>query len=448
MTGVTAKAVPAKAAPAKAGPPPSAGSAGIPRWAWFGLPRWTLLISLPVCCSLLIAPLSDPAPGLHSVSGWLAVITASGLFTAVVLTRYRRGTRSDQAAHLLLAGLGMLAVATTVGWSPAWASLFVLLAIGVGIVVVDRTSPVAILAVAAVALVVDLLAGAAADVALTNGVTVLLTGLGNYAVHQLFATVAELRCTRRELAQMAVTQERDRFARDLHDLLGHTLSVIVVKAEAVRRLAPLDSSAAALHAADIEAIGREALTDIRRAAGGYRGAGLERELIRARGALEAAGIILTVTPVPTVDRPLPEEIDVLLGWVVREAVTNVLRHSRSSRCTIGIRGTTRSTRLTIEDTGATFAPRTDPDTGTGLTGLTDRVAAAGGTVEAGPTDHGFRITVDVPNPLGPVTSTRPFAQPRPSPKATPPDPINAVPPTTPSHPTTLSHPTTPSHPTT
>jgi two-component system sensor histidine kinase DesK len=388
-----------------------------PRWAVRGLPAWSLLITLPICLSLMITPLTDPVPGPRSVAAWLVVSAAAACFIGLVLTRYRRGTGPDRLARLLLLALAGLSIGSTLGWSPAWASLFVLLAVGAGIVVLDRTGPALSVAIASVAVTVNLLAGAAADEALLNGLTVLLTGLGTYAIHQLFATVAELRCTRRELAKLAVTEERDRFARDLHDLLGHTLSVIVVKAEAVRRLAPLDSAAAASHAADIETIGREALTDIRRAAGGYRGAGLDRELTRARAAFEAAGVTLSLEPHPTPGGPLPEDVDVLLGWVLREGATNVVRHTRATHCTIAVRRTDRTVRLTIQDDGRARDDGTGDDgirdnrangtsaagnreirddAGSGLAGLAERVTAAGGTVSAGPVDRGFRIAVEVP----------------------------------------------------
>jgi two-component system, NarL family, sensor histidine kinase DesK len=369
-----------------------------PDWAMRGLRPWTLAISLPICLSLLIGPLADPTPGVRSVSAWVVALTVAVLFIAAVLTRYRPGTGSKRAASVLLALLAGFAVTTTLAWSPAWSALFVLLAVGVGVALVQRSTAVLILLIVAVAVAVNLLAGASPDAALVNGLTVLLSGLGTHALHQLFAAVAELRCTRQELAQLAVSQERDRFARDLHDLLGHTLSVIVVKAEAVRRLAPLDSIAAAGHAADIEHIGREALTDIRRAASGYRGAGLDRELSRAREALAASGVGLSLDQQS--GSPLPEETDILLGWAVREGVTNVVRHARATHCTIGVRHADHGVRLTIEDDGSGRTADGDPPPhpGTGLLGLSERVAAVGGTVAAEPTDRGFRITVDVPGP--------------------------------------------------
>ena len=115
-------------------------------------------------------------------------------------------------------------------------------------------------------------------------------GLVVSIVLKLFSVIAELQETREELARAAVAEERLRFASDLHDLLGHTLSVMVVKAQAVRRLAPRDAEVTARQAADIEAIGREALTEVRLAVTGYRGRGLAAEMAAARTALADAGI--------------------------------------------------------------------------------------------------------------------------------------------------------------
>jgi two-component system sensor histidine kinase DesK len=371
-------------------------------WAVRGLRPWTMLIWLPLCYTILITPVADPAPGPHSWAGWVLAVAAGAAFTGAILSRYMRDPRREPLALSLLAALAVLAVATTAFYSPAWSSLFVLLAIEVGVVVGARVAPVLVLVITAVAVVESVLAGATGDAAFTTGLSVLLSGLGTYAFHQLFAVVVELRCTREELARMAVSQERERFARDLHDLLGHTLSVIVVKAEAVRRLAPRDSAAAAEHAADIETIGREALTDIRRAASGYRGAGLDRELARAHSALGAAGVALSVQQDREPGELLPESTDVLLGWVVREGVTNIVRHAGATRCTITVDRTARAVRLHIDDDGHGDLQVDDAgnggatSTGSGLRGLGERVAAAGGQVEASRTDRGFRLVVDLP----------------------------------------------------
>src|SRR5690606_32879645 len=125
-----------------------------------------------------------------------------------------------------------------------------------------------------------------------------LSGIGTHVVHRLAATNVELSRTRRRLAEAAVNAERVRFSRDLHDLLGHTLSVIVVKAEAVRRLAEADPTAAAAHGTEIEALGRSALSEVRQAVAGYREGSLEDEISRAAAALRAGGVEPEIGHVP------------------------------------------------------------------------------------------------------------------------------------------------------
>jgi len=152
--------------------------------------------------------------------------------------------------------------------------------------------------------------------------------------------------------------------------------VIVVKSGAARRLAPRDLDAALLQVADIEAVGRQALTEIREAVSGYREVSLSTELDRARSALTASDIEVVVQETGP---PLPPQTEALLGWVVREGVTNVVRHSRASRATIELRTGGGHAHLTITDNGTgsvSLDPALPPRLGTGLRGLTERLAAA------------------------------------------------------------------------
>ncbi|SCG40019.1 sensor histidine kinase [Micromonospora rifamycinica] len=217
-----------------------------------------------------------------------------------------------------------------------------------------------------------------------------LAGTLTLAFARTARLVEELRSTQQELARRAVEQERLRFARDLHDLLGHTLSLVVVKAEVVRRLAPTDPGRAAAEAADIERIGRTALTEVREAVTGYRDHSFGRELDGARTALAGGGVTVTVRQP---GRPLPVEADDAFGWVLREGVTNVLRHSRASRCTIEVHTDADGSVLTVDDdgVGGRIAP------GNGLRGLTERLARAGGELDvtAG-RGGGTRLTARIP----------------------------------------------------
>jgi two-component system sensor histidine kinase DesK len=234
----------------------------------------------------------------------------------------------------------------------------------------------------------------------TEAFVVLLTLLASTAFTRLLETVAELRRTRAELARVAVAEERERFSRDLHDLLGHTLSVMVVKAQAVRRLAATDPEAAAQHAADIERVGRTALLDVRQAVDAMRAPTLPEELAGARDALAAAGIRTTIEAGTT---ELPDDTGAVLAWALREGVTNVLRHSGADSCRIEVIDRGDHTELVVVDDGV-GAP-TPPADGTiaragGLDGLRDRVRAAGGSVDAGSTGDGFRLVASIPAHLG------------------------------------------------
>ena len=224
-----------------------------------------------------------------------------------------------------------------------------------------------------------------------EGFVVLLAGVANAAFTALIDTVAELRRTRQELARLAVTEERERFSRDLHDLLGHTLSVMVVKAQAVRRLAAQDPEAAAEHAADIEQIGRQALVDVRQAVDAMRAPTLAEELDGARRALDAAGI---ETVVEESVSP-PSASDEVLAWVVREGATNVLRHSGASACRIALTDLGGRIALTIDDDGVGGPTAPAFRTG-GLDGLRDRVVSAGGELDVVPSDEGFRLVATLP----------------------------------------------------
>jgi two-component system sensor histidine kinase DesK len=223
-----------------------------------------------------------------------------------------------------------------------------------------------------------------------------LSGLVVSVIITLFHAVAQLKATRQELARRAVADERMRFSRDLHDLLGHTMSVIVVKSEAARRLAPRNLDAALAQVADIEAVGRQALTEIREAVTGYREGSLSTELDRARSALTASDIEVVVQETGP---PLPPQTEALLGWVVREGVTNVVRHSGASLARIELRTDGGHAHLTITDNGS-GPSQTAPSPhriGTGLRGLTERLAAAGGSLDSGPAQGGgFRVTAVLP----------------------------------------------------
>ncbi len=214
---------------------------------------------------------------------------------------------------------------------------------------------------------------------------------------RMVAIVRELRTAQEEIARLAVNEERLRFARDLHDLLGHSLSLITLKIDVVSRLLPDAPERAADEARDAEVVAREALREVRAAVTGYRRPTLLAELAAAREVLGAAGIGYNVEGEEM--RP-PAPTEEVLAWAVREGITNVVRHSRARRCAIRLELDGDEAFLDVVDDGVGALP-VGPDAdgaGSGLVGLRERAAAAGGALEtgSGPGGGGFRLRVSVP----------------------------------------------------
>jgi two-component system sensor histidine kinase DesK len=220
--------------------------------------------------------------------------------------------------------------------------------------------------------------------------------------------VDTLRETRAELARMAVADERLRIARDLHDLLGHSLSLITLKAELAGRVIGADPDRAATEIADLETVARRSLSEVRAAVTSYRQPSLAAEIAAARQMLSAAGMECQVdTPTPI---ELPPDTDALLAWTVREGTTNVVRHSGARRATITITVTADEAAADIADDGVGPAWQAGSGSGesaaglsraaehgSGLTGLTERARLAGAQIGAGegPGGKGFRLLVRV-----------------------------------------------------
>jgi two-component system, NarL family, sensor histidine kinase DesK len=204
--------------------------------------------------------------------------------------------------------------------------------------------------------------------------------------------VATLRQTRAELARVAVAEERLRIARDLHDLLGHSLSLITLKAELSRRMITSDTASAAREIAELESVARQSLSDVREAVAGYRRPQLSTELGSARQLLTAAGLACEITSPAGLS--LPADTDTVLAWAVREGVTNVVRHAQATSAAIRITAAGHRVTAEITDNGQGHGPG---PAGSGLAGLGERVRQLGGSLIAGPAPAaGFRLQVTIP----------------------------------------------------
>src|SRR5690242_6973894 len=225
---------------------------------------------------------------------------------------------------------------------------------------------------------------------LLNSILVGGIGIGGRALWQSYS---QLIAAREQLATLAVTEERLRFARDLHDLLGQSLSVLVLKSELVAKQLPDDAGEPLRQEVrDIAQVSRKSLNDVREAAAGYRRPTLQAEIVSARTALRAAGIGLLVEDAVGI---LPAEQDGVLAWCLREAVTNVVKHSGARRCEIRLSGDNGSAVLDVKDDGAGASALNG---GTGLAGMRERLSLVGGTLDVTAGAAGVRLRACVPRP--------------------------------------------------
>ena len=209
----------------------------------------------------------------------------------------------------------------------------------------------------------------------------------------------KLRMAQEEIEALAAVAERERIARDLHDVLGHTLSVIVLKAELAGRLLQRgeDTSRAAQEIADVERTARSALAEVRETIGGYRARGLAAEMEAARNALTAAGVRFEVEGMPRSGTLRPAE-ETVLALALREAVTNVVRHAQAQTCKLRFTFQKGRHLLTIEDDGQ----HTATYEGNGLRGMRERVESLGGTFQL-EREHGTRLQIELPSAAGSVS---------------------------------------------
>jgi two-component system sensor histidine kinase DesK len=214
-------------------------------------------------------------------------------------------------------------------------------------------------------------------------------GVGNIFFAERNRINRQLRKANEEIENLAKVAERERIARDLHDVLGHTLSVITLKSELAGKLIDRDPERAGKEIREVEQISRQALTDVRDAIRGYRAQGLVAELAQAKSTLETAGLTVQCDAATTMKLPAVQES--VLSLAVREAVTNVLRHAQARTCRMRLEQQNGSCRLEIHDDGC----GTSNGEGNGLRGMRERVEMIGGTLNRS-TDAGTRLTITLP----------------------------------------------------
>jgi two-component system sensor histidine kinase DesK len=357
-----------------------------PRWIKLGRPfmvAWLAFFIYP-----LGAFLTDRFSA-ETRAGGLLLLLALGLIWAWFWTRICAGPDRRFTVPAIVATTLILTV-FTLRTPPQYGSLFLYPVIMAGAAFRWRGGLAAVVVLSVLSAVIDVTRGESVTTSTGQLLNDLLVGIAAVGGRLLVEANQQLSQAREQIARLAVGEERVRFARDLHDLLGHSLSVIALKSELAGRLLKSSPGLAAHEVEDIEKVARDALREVREAVAGYRQPTLAAELAGAHEALTAAGI---EDHLDQDHAPLPPAVEAVLAWAVREGVTNVMRHSQAKRCAIRI--TNRDGRATVEvvDDGRGGIP----EAGSGLRGLRERVLEHGGTLTAAPLPHeGFRLRVTLP----------------------------------------------------
>lgn len=373
---------------------------------------------LLVCLSFpLISLMSRPPAWLRLAVESLALLLFASGYTWIMwphpVSQERRIRGRSRLSMLLLVALGLQVTAFSLLDDPAWLWSFLGVSAMVGMLLPMRRAGVVVVLLTAFPLLITFITHrgvAEIDWWWLIALMLLVRGLGldMIGVSRLFNALRELHTARQTLARLKVEEERQRLSRDLHDLLGQNLSVITLKSQLAHSLVTEDPARCAQELAEIEQIGRMTLRDVRRTVAGYRHPNLTSETEGARQLLETVGIEAAIEQPPG---SLPQPLDAMLAWVVREGITNVLRHSKARHCLLRFtRGEAKiGVELLNDRVGQAMADTRFLGQGSGLSGLRERVNALGGTMEAGPLllsgkPH-FRLCVELPMPTrGDVTA--------------------------------------------
>ena len=342
--------------------------------------KWMPLIWLPFMIWFFLGPHWSHA----SLTYWVLNTVAGLFFIYLYLQAFSRSDRIRNVCVVLMVLMAVIAIPLNGG--ALGLLIYAAAAGGFNIrlrwVVFQLAVEVAILLFYAARLHIDV--GTWASI----GLLLILVGLGNHHWAAAHCAEEKLRLAHGEMEHLAKVAERERIARDLHDVLGHTLSLITLKSELARKLVDRDPERAKQEMQDVEITSRAALADVREAIRGYRTEGIFAELARARAALETAGVTVECDT----DRvALSPEQESVLSLALREAVTNVVRHAEASRCNVTLRRREALCTLESADDGCGAA---GPE-GNGLRGMRERLEALGGSLRL-LTTNGTHLIIDLP----------------------------------------------------
>lgn len=360
------------------------------QWAWM----W-----LAYTAFLLIVPFIDPSLNL-----WLGTLAALAVFYTIFYL-YFRASEEALATRLSMAAATFILGLATFPWNQGASSFFIYAAAFLPFILESSRRVIWLILLECIVILAE---GAFFTIYIPHGhfhigwpntfiaiFLVVVIGGGNIYFAEQKRADCKLRAALEENVALAAVAERERIARDLHDVLGHTLSVIVLKAELAGRLINVDPVRATAEMADLEKTARTALAEIREAIGGYRSRGLAAEIEAARLTLDAAGVTLLAESSPTQTAALSPQEETALALVLREAVTNIVRHARATTCRLRFITEAGHRRLVVEDDGLHAIARE----GNGLRGMRERIESLGGhfSLERGiAQDRGTRLIIELP----------------------------------------------------
>lgn len=358
------------------------------RWAWM----WLAYTGF-----MLIQPLMEPSRLL-----WFGTITSLAVFF-FIFWRFFYLAESPAAHYGMLVATFVLGL-VTFPWNQGGSTFFIYAAAFLPFILNSARRVVVLILLECVAILAEcaifnvIAPHGPFRIGWPNGYIadflVVVIGGGNIYFAQQKRADSKLRAALEENVALAAVAERERIARDLHDVLGHTLSVIVLKAELAGRLVSLDPARATAEMSDVEKTARVALAEIREAIGGYRSRGLAAEIDAARRTLDAAGVTLVDEGSPAREVFSPQE-ETALALALREAVTNIVRHARATTCRLNFVSQAGQRRLVVEDDGQQGVVCE----GNGLRGMRERIESIGGhfSLEQGiAQNHGTRLIIELP----------------------------------------------------
>ncbi|MBV9119400.1 MAG: sensor histidine kinase [Chloroflexi bacterium] len=351
----------------------------LPPHVTYGSLVWLVYLAYPI--ANLVQHSHSPS---QTMAGWLGL----GLFVLLYVIGFRRQATPAHAGFAV--AVGLLGLALTWFVAEAFFGIIIYAASFIAWRSNWQQAVVGLLLLAALHAGLGFAGKLDWNLVLVGVLMDLSVGVSMLGFYRYLRASVQLEKAGKEIERLAALAERERIARDLHDVLGQSLTVITLKSELAARLATSQPDRAAAEMADVESVSRRSLQQLRAVVGAYHSEGLRKELDGAAAALSTAGITCDYLTIPDSVSPL---IDGVLALVLREAITNVIRHSRAGHCEVTVETAAGWTTLVVADDGQGIDGAGE---GIGLRSMRERVAALGGELQVQSAATGTRVLAHIP----------------------------------------------------